>query len=185
MTKTLPINISRDMRRVHFGVVLKYLSRTPDATPGHRERRTMNHTFIVEPGEWAAAGMMQDESGAETPMRGVARITHARDAWQNESFMEPASGNGPRISNAYAIEPPAEPGAPARWTSHNPALGTLRGRFVFVGDTIVSVFDSETGSLSGTELLKQVDADKYVNVGVLLKNGLKISSWAFELIRKP
>jgi hypothetical protein len=144
----------------------------------------MNHTFIVQPGEWIAAGMMQDETGKEIPMAGAAGITHGADAWHNVFSMAPKQGDGPQIINAYTIEPCAKPGAPTRWTSENPNLGKLRGRFVFVDDTIVSVFDSEDGAHSGTELMKQVAGDKYVNVGVLLKQGKKIASWAFELQKK-
>ena len=143
----------------------------------------MNHTFILQPGEWAAAGMMQDADGRETAMKGATRIIHDQDAWRNESAVAPLDGGGSEIVNTYVIEPPDNPGAPMRWTSTNPAIGALRGRFVFVDDTIVSVFDSEDGLHSGTELLKQVAEDRYVNVGVLLKQGNKAASWAYELHR--
>ena len=143
----------------------------------------MEHTFILKPGQWDTAGVIQDAAGTETPVQGYANISHAPDIWLNESGMTPVSG-GERITNTYTIQPPAKPGAPMRWSSHNPALGALRGRFVFVGDTIVSIFDTEDGLHSGTELMKQVADDKYVNVGVLLEQGEKVSSWAIELRRK-
>lgn len=70
------------------------------------------------------------------------------------------------------------------WESFNPALGTLRGTFEIIGDSIISFYTSEDGAYSGTETLTQQDEATYYNVGVSFHNGKKMSSWTALLKAK-
>jgi len=50
-------------------------------------------------------------------------------------------------------------------TSENPALGKLIGKFMIIGDTVLSSYISENGIYSGTESLFKIDESTYLNRG--------------------
>jgi hypothetical protein len=91
---------------------------------------------------------------------------------------------GPRPAlqqNRYEIEP-MRPGARStHWTSSNPALGSLRGRFVLAGDSILSFYSSATGRYHGFECLQQRDDRRYSVRGAMMEEDKVISTWALEL----
>ena len=86
------------------------------------------------------------------------------------------------VYELYEIAPSDRPGTLC-WQSHNPALGTLRGMFEIVGPCIVSAYRSADGRYSGTETLRQLDADTYENVGVSFADGKRMSAWTAQLTR--
>ena len=83
--------------------------------------------------------------------------------------------------NRYEIEPFAPGARSTHWTSTNPAVGALRGRFVLAGDAILSFYSSPTGRYRGFECLQQRDADRYFARGTFLDEDKVLSAWAFEL----
>jgi hypothetical protein len=85
--------------------------------------------------------------------------------------------------NRYEIEPFSPGARSTHWTSHNPVLGALRGRFVLSGDAILSFYASPTGRYRGFECLQQHDAGRYSARGALLEEDKVISTWALELTR--
>jgi hypothetical protein len=85
--------------------------------------------------------------------------------------------------NRYEIEPLSEGARSTHWTSSNPAVGALRGRFVISGDAILSSYASPTGRYRGFECLQQRDESRYSVRGALLEEDKVISSWAVELTR--
>jgi len=54
------------------------------------------------------------------------------------------------------------------WTSSNNALGKLTGKFVRVGDTILSLFRSEDSEYTGTEYLLRISSISYRKLGSTL-----------------
>jgi hypothetical protein len=91
-------------------------------------------------------------------------------------------GNRPALQhNRYEIEPFSPGARSTHWTSNNPALGALRGRFVLAGDAILSFYASPTGRYRGFECLLQRDERRYSVRGTLLEEDKVISSWALEL----
>jgi phosphate-selective porin len=62
-------------------------------------------------------------------------------------------------------------------------LGALRGRFVIVGDSILSSYSSPTLRYRGFECIQQRDARRYSVRGAMLEEDKLISSWALELTR--
>lgn len=88
------------------------------------------------------------------------------------------------FTNDYTVTPFAPEALATAWTSHNPALGRLDGRFALVGDSILSTFRSEDGAHSGTEALQMIDADRYLGRGVLYRDGAFFSAWIVELRRR-
>ena len=83
--------------------------------------------------------------------------------------------------NRYEIEPFSPLARSTHWTSTNPAIGALRGRFVLSGDAILSFYSSPTGRYRGFECLKRENAKLYSVRGTLLDEDKVISTWALEL----
>ncbi|HEX2567006.1 MAG TPA: hypothetical protein VHL85_09100 [Burkholderiales bacterium] len=91
-------------------------------------------------------------------------------------------GDPARIQhNRYDIEPFSPGARSTHWTSVNPAIGALRGRFVVSGDAILSSYQSPTGRYRGFECIQQRDARRYTVRGTLLDEDKVISTWAIEL----
>ena len=67
------------------------------------------------------------------------------------------------------------------WSSTNPAIGALRGRFVLAGDAILSSYSSPTGRFRGFECIQRFDEGRYSVRGTLLDEDKVLSSWALEL----
>ena len=85
--------------------------------------------------------------------------------------------------NRYEIEP-FSPGARAtHWSSTNPAIGALRGRFVLAGDAILSFYASPTGRYRGFECIQQRPDGRYSARGTLLEEDKILSTWALDLTR--
>jgi hypothetical protein len=85
------------------------------------------------------------------------------------------------FATRYEIEPFGTGKTSTHWKSSNRLLGNLKGYFVIVGDSILSLFRSEDGRYSGTEWLLMVDEGTYQSRRVLLDGDKTLSSWAMEL----
>lgn len=140
------------------------------------------HTFLLQPGIWIGNGIYFDSNNKEFIVEAYTEIIHIENLWINEGTMRLA-GAGIEFSNRYEIEPLANNDL-TRWTSFNPALGKLVGRFMVVGDTILSAFQSEEGAVSGYESLVKVSDNAYTSRGYALKGSEKLSSWCVELRRR-
>lgn len=97
--------------------------------------------------------------------------------------MELQIDNPIKFFNKYTIEPIGSGRDFTFWTSTNPALGILAGRFMIVSDTILSSYESEDGQYSGIESLIILDSETYRNRGFAFHNQNKLSSWEVELSR--
>lgn len=62
-------------------------------------------------------------------------------------------------------------------------MGKLIGKFMIIGDTILSSYISENGIYSGTECLYKIDETKYLNRGFAFNGENKLSSWEVTLER--
>ena len=85
--------------------------------------------------------------------------------------------------NRYEIEPFSPQARSTHWSSNNPAVGALRGRFVLSGDAILSFYASPGGRYRGFECLQQHDPARYTVRGTLLEEDKVLSTWALELTR--
>ena len=91
-------------------------------------------------------------------------------------------GDPTRVThNRYEIEPFSEGARSTHWTSQNPAIGALRGRFVLAGDSILSFYASPSGRYRGFEALKQAGDKSYSARGAMLDEDKLVSAWALEL----
>jgi len=141
----------------------------------------MNHTFLLKEGFWVAEGEYFDENGNVYSAVGQSETTHQEKVWINEVIMKVFFDEPVAIANRYEIEPFGTGNTSTRWKSSNRILGNLKGHFVIVGDSILSLFRSEGGRYSGTEWLQKVDEGTYRSLRVLLDGDRTLSSWAMEL----
>jgi hypothetical protein len=142
------------------------------------------HTFLLEPAVWRAAGEFTGQAGDTNSVAGEATIAHERKLWRNTSRMRVQGEAAVEYTNVYEIVPFPHGSAWTCWTSHNPSLGRLIGRFVLMRDTIMSVFESEDGAYHGAESMLQVTPDCYQCRGALLRGGVLVSHWSVELTRR-
>ena len=143
------------------------------------------HTFLFEEGLWAARGEYVDEAMNRAALEGETRVTHRPGQWLNEGRMRiELGGREVVIENRYRIAPFAGGADFTSWETEHPALGTLRGHFIIVGNAILSSCTSADLRYTGTEFLLQEAPERYVNRGALFSAGGRISSWSVILSRK-
>jgi hypothetical protein len=112
---------------------------------------------------------------------GETTIRHEEGQWRFDGVLR-VRGDRPALQhNRYEIEPLARGARSTHWTSSNPALGTLRGRFIVAGDSILSFYANATGRYRGFECIQQRDAQRYSVRGAMMEEDKVISSWALEL----
>jgi hypothetical protein len=143
------------------------------------------HTFLFQEGLWTAKGEYVDEAMNRASLEGETRVTHGPDVWVNEGRMTlRVGGKTVEIENCYRIVPFAEGSDFTSWESTNPALGTLQGKFILIGDAILSSCTSADARYTGTEFLLQESPERYINRGTLFSSSGRISSWSLILSRK-
>jgi hypothetical protein len=67
------------------------------------------------------------------------------------------------------------------WTSKSATLRSLHGRFLVVGDAILSAYESATARYRGQDTILRRDERHYSARGALFDGGRLISAWAVEL----
>ncbi len=112
-------------------------------------------------------------------------MRHEATKWRFEAALR-LRGDPARVThNRYEIEPFAPGARSTHWTSTNPALGALRGRFVLCGDTILSFYASPTGRYRGFESLQKQPDGSYGARGAMLEEDKVIATWALLLTLLP
>lgn len=142
------------------------------------------HTFLFEPARWQASGVFVDPAGQTLPMTGHSIVLHGEEIWSLTGKIHLTGEPTVEIANDYRILPFPEGGLQTSWTANNPALGLLKGRFVIVGDTILSFFESDDHRFRGAEWLHRLDADRYEDRGVIFVGERLLSAWSAELRRE-
>lgn len=144
----------------------------------------MRHTFLLDEGNWKAAGRYFDADAKATEAEGEMRIVHRDTIWINEGSMRLLKDPPVTATNRYEIVPIAADADFTTWTSANVALGSLRGQFVLVRDAILSSYESSKAGYRGIETLLRQSDERYIARGALFKSNIKISSWAMTLTRQ-
>jgi hypothetical protein len=88
-----------------------------------------------------------------------------------------------RFRNHHRLAAPPPGARVVEWASDNPATGRLVGRFVVVGDTIWSSFQSAARAATGSERLTYVAPDRYQARGSFLASAAVVSTWSMDLVR--
>ena len=140
----------------------------------------MEHRYLLQPLVWTARGTYYNVEGHPFPLTGQSRLRRGNRLWQLEGEMVIAALQPLKFWNNYDISQAEDPST-LRWTSHNPALGTLAGTFTLVGNCILSIYNSPDGIYSGTETLWLQADGSYYNAGGSLCRGQRMSSWTAVL----
>jgi len=139
------------------------------------------HTFLIREGVWRAAGEYRDGGGTVTKVDGETRVRHEPGKWLTEGVLRVKSIPPKEQANRTEIAP-FSPGSNAtHWSSESAAIGSLNGRFVIAGDTILSFYASGTGRYRGFESMQQKDAKHYLVRGAMLDQDKVVSTWVLEL----
>jgi len=142
---------------------------------------SVKHTFLLEEGLWRCEGEFLDGAGKLTKVEGEAHIRHHPDKWVYEGALRTATTPPVVHRTVYDIQPMAPGNFATPWTSKSVSFGTLHGRFIVVGDAILSVYESATGRYRGQDTLLQRDEKRYSARGVLFDGGKILSAWRIEL----
>jgi len=145
----------------------------------------MEHTFMFQEGQWVANGTYWDERNRRHPATGSTKIVQEENQWINVGSMMMLAETGlVTFENRYVITPFEEAKECTDFKAENPKLGTLLGKLVIVGDSILATSSSEDGSIVAVEYLRMVDDTRYENRGFVLQENEKIASWELELQRE-
>ena len=139
------------------------------------------HTFLLKEGLWRSTGEFLDAMGKLTRVEGEAHIRHYPDRWVYEGVLRVATSPPAEHRTVYEIQPMPPGNFATPWTSKSAAFGTLHGRFIVVGDAILSAYESATGRYRGQDTILRRDERHYSARGTLLDGGKILSAWSIEL----
>ncbi len=139
------------------------------------------HSFLLQEGLWRTAGEFLDGAGQATKVEGEAHIRHYPDRWVYEGVLRTVAKLPVEHRTVYEIQPMARGSFATSWTSKSASFGTLHGRFIVVGDAILSAYESATGRYRGQDTMFQRDGRHYSARGALLDGGKLLSAWRIEL----
>ena len=140
-----------------------------------------SHTFLVREGRWRAEGEFVDGLGTCTGVTGEAEVRHEPARWVSTSVMRTTAPKPLESKSVYEVRPLAPGNLSTPWTSQSSVAGAVSGRFLFLGDAILSTWESATGRFRGTETLLMRDPSRYSARGALYDGGRLLSAWRVEL----
>ncbi len=141
------------------------------------------HAYLLQEGTWEASGSYLDESGNETPCWGRSTIEHGQ-TWTVDSFLTVQGTETETFRTHQHVTPLRGDAASTEYSAESSELGTVRGRFTFVGDTIIGIGRAEHADLVVVDALRRADIDRYDSRGKLLSDGRLLSAWAVTLTRQ-
>lgn len=139
------------------------------------------HTFLLRERLWRAEGEFIDALGTRTGVEGEAEIRHYPDRWISASVMRTKSPKPLESKSVYEIHPLAPGNLSMSWTSQSATAGSVNGRFLILGDAILSTWESATGRFRGTETMLMRDPSRYSARGALYDGQKLLSAWIVEL----
>jgi len=143
------------------------------------------HTFLFRPGLWRAEGEFLDGTGARSGVEGEAQIRHYPERWIYEGVLRTRAPQPVEHRTVYEIRPFAAGNFATSWSCASATLGTLHGRFLVVGDAILSAYESATGRYRGQDTIVRRDERRYSARGALFDGTRLLSAWAVELTLSP
>ena len=141
----------------------------------------VEHTFLLKSGVWRAEGETVDPLGKRTPVEGEAEIRHYPDKWLSASVMRTVAPRPLEFRSVYEIHPFVPGNLATPWTSQSASIGSVSGRFLLLGDTILSTWESATGRFRGSEAMAMRGPRHYSARGALYDGGKLLSAWIVEL----
>lgn len=141
-----------------------------------------DHTYLLKPGTWKITGVYHDAGNNPIELTGKTIVEQYNDQWILSRVMELDDPAATRFSRVFRVIPMQNDSDHTTWWSDAPEVGTLMGRFMIVGKTLMSSYQSESRLFSGTEVFEKVSDNKYTTSGFALNGEEKLASW--EIILK-
>ena len=138
----------------------------------------VKHTYLVNPGLWELTGIYYDKNNNAYPQKGELIITHDPDLWVVEGQITITTEQTQSVTSRYEIQPLAPGATYTDWTSEAGGPEPIFGLFVLVGDTIMSPWQSRSGTYWGQEILTRVSDTEYQGRGFAFLKEEKVSAWA-------
>jgi hypothetical protein len=150
-----------------------------------RAKLLAGHSYFVEESSWVVSGVYVNEKSVPATVEGESVVTQRGDRCFNEVAMKlsPTEGEDYRnleyrtVYEYAAVETGADSTA---WQASNDLLGRLHGVLAFVDETILSSYQTTSGSIRGVETFVRISANEYRCRGALFESGKKSSSWALR-----
>ncbi|MSQ63146.1 MAG: hypothetical protein EXR33_04815 [Betaproteobacteria bacterium] len=142
----------------------------------------MEHTFLLKEGLWRSDGEFFDGAGTRTAVEGEPHIRHYPDKWIYEGVLRTKTSSPHESRNLYEIQPFVPGNFATTWSSKSASFGTLHGRFMVVGDALLSAYESATGRYRGQDTLLQREEKRYSARGALFDGGKILATWRIELV---
>src|SRR5436189_1527965 len=117
------------------------------------------HTFLFEPGVWTSTGTLWRADGEPLEAVGRTEIAHRPECWLLSGTLKVLGSPPTEFVHAYCIEPPGPKGASMKWSFENANLGTPKGTFAGIGESILSVYGCQTSGSPGPAHRRQVGGD--------------------------
>src|SRR2546430_4525723 len=143
----------------------------------------MAPTFLFQPAVWTEKGSLWRADGEPLEAIGRTEIANRAECWLLSGTLRVLGSPPAEFVHAYWIEPPGPDGASMRWRFDDATFGTLLGRFVVIGESILSRYAFESSGYASPEHPGQIDAHTYRTAGVLLLKDQIIYSWRMMLQR--
>lgn len=141
------------------------------------------HTYLLEPGLWEIEGAYYDLNNNAYPQKGQVVITHEPGLWTLEGKLTITTHETQIINYRYEIEPQAEEATYTEWKSETGGPEPVFGLFVSVEETIMSPWQSRSGTYWGQEVLTHISPDGYQARGFAFLENKKVSAWSTRLTR--
>lgn len=139
------------------------------------------HTYLIQPGLWELNGLYQDQNNNFYPQKGQLVITHEPDLWIIEGQLTVITEKTQSVASRYDVKPLATGQSFTEWKSEVGGPEPVYGLFVIVEDTIMSPWQSKSGTYWGQEVLRRLSPTEYQGRGFAFLNDQKVSAWSTRL----
>lgn len=140
------------------------------------------HTYLLQPGLWELTGIYYDQNNNPYPQRGQLVVTHEPDLWTIEAQVVITTEQTQTVSSRYEVQPLASGASFTEWKSETGGPEPVFGLFVLVGDTLMSPWQSRSGTYWGQEILMRWNPSEYRGRGFAFLKDDKVSAWSTRLI---
>ncbi|MGL4209498.1 MAG: hypothetical protein ACRCTY_08945 [Candidatus Adiutrix sp.] len=141
----------------------------------------IEHSFLLNPGLWDVSGVFYDANNRPYPQSGQLVIVHEDDLWTVEGRLSIITENAQTVNSRYEVTPMPEHGSFTEWKSEAGGPEPIFGLYVLVGDTIMSPWQSRSGTYWGQEVLIRQSSHEYHGRGFAFLNNEKVSAWTTHL----
>lgn len=144
----------------------------------------IKHTYIMEPSLWEMSGIYHDVNNNKYPQKGQVVVSHQSDLWTLEGQLTITTHETQDINYRYEIQPPPDETATfVEWKSETGGPEPVFGLFVIVEDTIMSPWQSQSGTYWGQEIFTYINPNEYQGRGFAFLQNEKVAAWSIFLTR--